>query len=207
VVDINVAIRRKLDMAFETKLVVHNFAEDMIEDRLLPAMNSMEMCTCLKCQADVMAFALNTVAPKYIVSNVGNAYAIAQSLTQQSGADVLTAITKGIVIVKESPRHHSVKFETKLVVHNFAEDMIDDRLLPVMNSMGMCTCPQCQADVTAFALNNFTPKYIVSNIGNAYAIAQSLTQQSGADVLTALTKGIVIVKARPRHNLKLETFA
>ncbi|MDR0818630.1 MAG: late competence development ComFB family protein [Oscillospiraceae bacterium] len=87
------------------EFVVHNLSEDMIEERLLPAMNKSDMCTCPRCRADVRSYALNHYPAQYVVSTRGNAWVLARGVSAQTNADLLSAIMQGIALVKKDPRH------------------------------------------------------------------------------------------------------
>ncbi|MDR2530794.1 MAG: late competence development ComFB family protein [Oscillospiraceae bacterium] len=84
-------------------------------------------------------------------------------------------------------------------VHNLTEDTVEERLLRDMEKSDMCTCDRCVADVRAYALNHLPPQYVVSQIGNAFVLARSLSAQANADLVAAILDGIVLVKRNPRH--------
>jgi competence protein ComFB len=87
----------------------------------------------------------------------------------------------------------------KFIVKNVAEDLVDMYIDDCIKSSGMCTCERCKADVKAFALNTFPPKYVVTDIGEALARTGILSNQFEADMITALMSGIILVKKSPRH--------
>lgn len=82
-----------------------NISEELIEMFIDDCMKSMDMCTCARCRADVMAFALNQFGPRYVVTDAGGALMKALSLSNQFQADIITAIMQGAILVRESPRH------------------------------------------------------------------------------------------------------
>ena len=84
-------------------------------------------------------------------------------------------------------------------VRNVSEDLMEMYLDHCMAKSDMCTCNRCRADVKAFALNAFPSHYVVSDFGDAMTRALALSTQFQADIITALMKGILIVKAHPRH--------
>lgn len=63
----------------------------------------------------------------------------------------------------------------------------------------ICQCDVCKHDIVAIALNNLPPKYVVREQGELYSKINSLDTQYRIDVITALTRAIMIVKDRPRH--------
>lgn len=63
----------------------------------------------------------------------------------------------------------------------------------------ICQCDVCKHDIVAIALNNLPPKYVVREQGELYSKINSLDTQYRVDVITALTRAIMIVKDHPRH--------
>ncbi len=85
---------------------IHN----LIEDEVLNVLNSVlfqinGQCTCKRCQMDIIAIALNNLAPNYVVTEEGYAYAKANNMNLQFNTNVVTAITKAIEIVGKNPHH------------------------------------------------------------------------------------------------------
>ena len=85
-------------------------------------------------------------------------------------------------------------------VRNVSEDLIEMHLSESIRKSGTCDCARCRADIKAFALNIFPPHYVVTDLGDALTRANALSVQFRVDVMTAIMKGIVIVKASPRHD-------
>lgn len=90
-----------------TAKILHNLAEDVIRARVPEIMKSFNMCTCQNCTYDVMAFALNHVAPLYTVSDKGHLFQKLSSYETQYGADLTSAITKACIRVKINPNHEN----------------------------------------------------------------------------------------------------
>ena len=84
-------------------------------------------------------------------------------------------------------------------VRNVSEALVEMYLDQCIADSGICGCAKCRADVKAYALNNFRTFYVVTDFGDVMARAQALSIQFYADVLTAIMKGVVIVKEHPRH--------
>ena len=89
----------------EQEYHLRNVSEDLIEMHLEDCIKKSDMCGCGRCRADVKAFALNAFPAHYVVTDFGDALTRAQALSVQFKVDVLTAIMKGVVLVKKSPRH------------------------------------------------------------------------------------------------------
>ena len=74
-----------------------NVMEDLVEFRFDEIQSTLDCCTCEHCRNDIIAYALNLLPQKYVVSDKG---AVAQH-----SSDIMAALTKGAEIVKKSPRH------------------------------------------------------------------------------------------------------
>lgn len=63
------------------------------------------VCTCERCQLDIMALALNKLPPRYVVCDRGEAYVRTSSLDQQFKVDILFAVLNAMQVVQANPRH------------------------------------------------------------------------------------------------------
>lgn len=83
-----------------------NYMEILV-DEILPGMlqDEMEICKCSRCVLDIKAIALNRLAPKYIVSDIGEIYRRYDDVSKQLEIDVIEAIMRAIELVKKFPRH------------------------------------------------------------------------------------------------------
>lgn len=85
---------------------LHNIMEDKITDLTNRLMKGeQDFCTCDRCKLDVIALALNSVPPKYVVTKKGELYGRANMMTNQSDTDIVKEVTKAIEIVRVNPRH------------------------------------------------------------------------------------------------------
>lgn len=78
-----------------------NIAEHAVIRRREEAMMRLKCCMCDRCQKDVMALAVNKLAPKYVVIYHEE---LDKELEKYHG-DVVTALVSAIMIVKTHPRH------------------------------------------------------------------------------------------------------
>lgn len=83
---------------------------------------------------------------------------------------------------------------------NVTECVVESMLDEVLREEKMCTCNQCRLDVEALALNNLSPKYVVSEQGKAFEIyrLQGLAQ-SRVIVYQEIFRAAQVVKQRPHH--------
>lgn len=84
-------------------------------------------------------------------------------------------------------------------VKNYMEEIVETLLDDVLNSMNVCKCELCREDITALALNELPPKYIVTAKGERYSKLSFLKQQFEVDIIAAITKAAITVSKRPRH--------
>lgn len=84
-------------------------------------------------------------------------------------------------------------------ISNYMEILVEQELDSMIEKMGVCKCERCRLDIKALALNSLSPKYIVTGNGKLYTKISLLQQQFEVDVLSAITKAILVVKEHPRH--------
>ena len=82
---------------------------------------------------------------------------------------------------------------------NVSEILVKEKLSRVMDKMNVCNCDACVNDVLALALNSLPTKYVTTDGGRQYSQLEIYKKQYETDVLAALTKACVRVKASPRH--------
>ncbi len=63
------------------------------------------VCGCSRCKLDVLALALNSLPPKYVVTNIGNAVTNVDLDSSQWQANVTMAVCNAIEVVRSRPRH------------------------------------------------------------------------------------------------------
>lgn len=86
---------------------IHNYMEDVASDILENILaEHSEVCSCAKCKADILALALNSLPPKYIVSQKGRVYTKLAELQLQFRTDVVTELAKALDVVKNRPQHN-----------------------------------------------------------------------------------------------------
>ena len=64
------------------------------------------VCSCERCRLDVIALALNSLPPKYVVTEIGNAVTNVDLDSAQGKANVTMAVCSAIDIVNSRPRHN-----------------------------------------------------------------------------------------------------
>lgn len=64
-----------------------------------------KICQCERCQMDVMALTLNSLPPRYVVTDFGEVMTQFDLQSSQWRADVMVALLKAMEMVKKKPRH------------------------------------------------------------------------------------------------------
>jgi competence protein ComFB len=102
--------RREKKIQIESSLLeksrnLINLSEVLTKELLPSVMERMDVCTCPVCTGNVLALALNTLPTKYVTTDEGKQYTQLEVYKRQNELDVIAALTRACVRVKESPRH------------------------------------------------------------------------------------------------------
>lgn len=73
-----------------------------VEHRIDEVIETCDACRCEKCRMDMMALALNKLPSKYVVTVHDQ---LIDLTFRKSGAEILTALTQAVLLVKENPKH------------------------------------------------------------------------------------------------------
>lgn len=84
---------------------VRNIMEEIVYEKMDNIIDSLGCCTCEKCRADIAAYVLNHVTPRYVASEKGELFSKVQELNQNNNTDIVMKIVSAAEIIKESPRH------------------------------------------------------------------------------------------------------
>lgn len=88
------------------ELKVVNIVEKMILNSMDEVLeHKPEICRCDKCLADIVAYALNKLQPRYVVSEKGNTIAKAAYLEKSIQVALLVAVTEAVEQINAHPRH------------------------------------------------------------------------------------------------------
>jgi competence protein ComFB len=82
---------------------------------------------------------------------------------------------------------------------NYMEEIVRMLIDEVLEDMSVCKCEKCKMDISAIALNELPPKYVVTEKGELYSKVNTLRQQFEVDALTAIAKAAILVKRSPHH--------
>lgn len=85
--------------------IYKNIMEDIVENKMNQIQGTLGCCTCEHCRSDIIAYALNHLPPKYVVTAKGEVYSKLYTLSVQHDADIMSALTQGANLVAKNPRH------------------------------------------------------------------------------------------------------
>lgn len=92
-------------MEFGNMKVV-NIVEKMVFDTIDEVLeHKPDICKCNKCLADIVAYALNKLPPRYVASEKGSTMAKAAYLDKTIQVALLVAVTEAVEQVSAHPRH------------------------------------------------------------------------------------------------------
>lgn len=88
------------------RLKLHNLLEEEVIYTINKIIEDIG-CTrsCDKCKLDIAALALNSLPPKYVVTEKGVVYGKIRNMNYQFNTDVTLAVTKAMDIVSKNPHH------------------------------------------------------------------------------------------------------
>ena len=105
------SIIKKSKIIFGGFMKIRNLMEDLVETKVnklyddLKKYNTVWLtCDCENCRLDAMAFVLNRIPPKYIISSRGITHTAADQNLTQIKADIDTLAMEGIRLVSPSKR-------------------------------------------------------------------------------------------------------
>ena len=90
----------------------YNIYEDVVFLLVDEVIASEGGCTCERCRSDVMAIALNSLKPVYVVSESGKAYMSNRTQLNQAKVDAYRAVLRAVNMVKQNPCHDDGSWTT-----------------------------------------------------------------------------------------------
>lgn len=87
---------------------LRNYSEEAVDNILAKILNEYgDICKCEKCILDIKAYSLNSIKPKYVVSEKGEIYTRAfNEIDKQEIINITEAIMTAIDIVSKNPKHN-----------------------------------------------------------------------------------------------------
>lgn len=85
---------------------IKNIMETLVDQKMDHVIETLQGCSCPRCRMDVVAWTLNQLPARYVVTKKGELYAKAAALNLQYETDILTALAQAVELVKANPRHN-----------------------------------------------------------------------------------------------------
>ena len=82
-----------------------NVMEILVEQMYSSIESTLDCCACPLCKADIIAYALNQLPPKYVAMRQGEAYPKLFILKKESRTRVAAALVHAAEVVRSNPRH------------------------------------------------------------------------------------------------------
>lgn len=82
-----------------------NVMELLVEQMYSGVVSTLDCCVCPLCKADIIAYALNQLPPKYVALREGEAYPKLFILQKEYRTRVAAALVHAAEVVRENPRH------------------------------------------------------------------------------------------------------
>lgn len=101
------------------------------------------------------------------------------------------------VSLRDQSTEESVELDYKLL--NVSEELVRERVVEVMNSLGACTCDRCIVDTVALAVTNMPAKCIVADKDAIFPLLSYYRSKFATSVHTELMKAAMVVKDNPHH--------
>lgn len=85
--------------------MLKNVMETVVNEKLDEFWSKMDTCKCSKCKSDVLAYALNQLPAKYVVTKDGELYSKLSLITKEYEFSITIALAKSIKLVNDNPKH------------------------------------------------------------------------------------------------------
>jgi len=154
-------------------------------------------CWCPRCEADVIALAVNMLPPRYC-RGVNFGHAASEGL----GGLVVRAVDKAVDKVSHRPKHRPGapdRFRSEARLEDFGLKIGCTIVRhSLVSASAACSCEACQADALALALNKYPPKYGVSSPGRA-SYQSNFEDFIRHEIGLVLAQACRVVCANPHH--------
>lgn len=173
-----------------------NLVEKATISRIKDVLAANDACTCLRCQLDTAAIALNRLPPKY-VSPYSAMAAMSDFYYNTHFAEIVSVTLLACQIIKNNPRHDSSS--SQLRFFNMIELLVYDKIVSMIPQSSGCQCPYCLSDMAACMLNALEPRYVATEEGILYGKLTYIKNQYAIDLTTQYMKASILVHQHPRH--------
>jgi len=157
-----------------------------------------ETCWCPLCRADMMAFALTALPPRYATSRLCDL-----EIEEEIAAAIRNKVVLARRQIESKPKHPKgvpvAAGEPVWVVNFPLEESFRavDALLRRQDAA--CDCWHCRCDMVAFALNRYPSRYGVEYEGRTLLIEEH-REQMRDELASFLDHAVKVVTTVPRHD-------
>lgn len=130
------------------------------------------------------------------VQRVNNQQQASAKPTKEQLINMADEYIESSTAAKNAGLHTPFEDAKRTVMVNIREKMVLEKLDAAFEKFNCCTCYCCKQDVTAMALNNLKPKYVIAAIDDMDKI---IAKEDYSEVTAAIMKAILEVKKHPRH--------
>lgn len=87
------------------QIMLKNVTEDIVIKKLDQITDTLAGCKCGRCKLDIIAYALNHLPPKYVITSEGELIAQLEAVDAQFDTDLTTLLVKASNIIAANPHH------------------------------------------------------------------------------------------------------
>ena len=157
-----------------------------------------EACWCPLCRADMMAFALSSLSPRYATCHPKDIET--DSLMSSTIQDGIADARKQVERFPKHPKGGAVAAEEPVWVVNFPLEEGFRAVEEILRRYdGACDCWHCRCDAIAFALNRYPARYGVEHEGRTHFFEED-RKRLRDELSTFLDLAVRLVTAVPRHD-------
>lgn len=97
---------KELNLIKEEKneVILYNITENLVLSKLDATLKKMNCCRCDRCKEDIVAIALNSLKPMYVVGTKDKINKKIHEL-RDNNSEVTTEVLKAVLVVRKNPRH------------------------------------------------------------------------------------------------------
>lgn len=88
----------------KNEVILYNVTEKLVVNKIDATLKKMNCCRCDRCKEDIVAIALNSLKPMYIVATKDDIEKKIYEM-KDSGNEVTTEVIKAVLTVRKNPRH------------------------------------------------------------------------------------------------------
>lgn len=84
---------------------VKNVMEEMVLECVDKNIGKLQCCSCPQCKADIAAYVLNHIPPRYVATEKGKLFTKVEQMGGDMRTEIMVQVIRAAEIVRNSPRH------------------------------------------------------------------------------------------------------